>query len=37
MYMILVKRTRAIKHAFWQKVAAGQMEQLSPLMIFVLF
>ena len=36
-YMILVKGTRAIKHTFWQKVAASHMEQLSPLMIFVLF
>ena len=37
MYMILVKRTRAIKHAFWQKVAASHEEQLSLLVILVLF
>ena len=28
---------RGVKHTFWQKVAASQEEQMSPLMILVLF
>ena len=42
--MILVKGVRAVKHTFWQrlaasqeKVAASHEEQASPLMILVLF
>ena len=37
MYAILVKGLRPVKHTFWQKVAAGPEERISPLMILVLF
>ena len=33
----LAKGVHAIKHSFWQKVAASREEQMSPLMILVLF
>ena len=36
-YMIFVKGVYAVKHTFWQKVAARLEEQMSPLMILVLF
>ena len=37
-YVILVKGgSMAIKHTFWQKVAASYQEQMSLLMILVLF
>ena len=43
-HVILVKGTHAVKHTFWQRVAAshkevaaGHEEQMSPLMILVLF
>ena len=37
LYMILVKGVRAVKLTFWQKLAAGHEEHMSPLMILVLF
>lgn len=33
----LVKGVRAVKHTFWQKVAAIHEEHMSPFMILVLF
>ena len=36
-YVILVKGVRGVKHTLWQKVAARHEEQMSPLMILVLF
>ena len=36
-YMILVKGGRAVKRAFWQRLAASHTEQMSPLMILVIF
>ena len=35
--MILVKGAWAVRHLFWQKVAASHEEQMSLLMILVLF
>ena len=37
LYMSLVKGGHAVKHAFWQSLAASQEEQTSPLMTVVLF
>ena len=38
LYMILVKGVvHAVKHTFWQRLAASHVEQMSPLMISVLF
>ena len=37
LYMILVKGEHAVKHTFWQRLAASHEEQMSPLMILVLF
>ena len=36
-YMILVKGVRAVKHTFWQRLTASHEEQMSPLIILVLF
>ena len=36
-HLILVKGVCAVRHMFWQKVAASQQEHMSPLMISVLF
>ena len=35
--MILVKGVRAVKHTFWQRLAASHEEEISQLMILVLF
>ena len=35
--MTLVKGEACIKHTFWQRLAASRKEQMSPLMILVLF
>ena len=35
--MISVRGGRAVKHTFWQSLAASQEEQMSPLMTLVLF
>ena len=37
LYMTLVKEGRAVKHTFWQRLAASHEEQMPPLMILVLF
>ena len=37
MYVILEKGVHALKHMFWQKVAASHKEQMSLLMILVFF
>ena len=37
LYMILVKRSCAVKNTFYQKRAASHEERMSPLMILVLF
>ena len=36
-YVVLVKGVHEIRHTFWQKVAASHEEQMSSLMILVLF
>ena len=36
-HVILVKGVHVVQHTFWQKVAASCKEQMSPLMILVLF
>ena len=36
-YVTLVKGARAVKHTCWQRLAASHEEQMSPLMILVLF
>ena len=34
-YVIWVKKVHAVKHTFWQKLAASYREQMSPLIILV--
>ena len=36
-YLILVRGVRAVKYTFWQKVVASHEEQISPLIILILF
>ena len=36
-YMILVKGVHAVKHTFWEKVAASHEEWMSLMMILMLF
>ena len=37
LYMISVRGVPAVEHTFWQRLAASHEEQMSPLVISVLF